>query len=1043
MKIQLKKQNRHQEEPANQTAIQAKSLTDIRPMDNTLAAPQRPQTEEINHQQIQKKQGFNFAEIPISGKTEGSAARVQPKFNLSLQKKLTVGQAGDKYEQEADHVAEKVVKQINTPTTEKATSSKGVQRQEEEEIQAKADISDLQREGEEEEEVQAKADSSAIQREGEEEEEVQAKADSSAIQREGEEEEEVQAKADSSAIQREGEKEEELQAKSDSSAIQREGEEEEELQAKSDSSAIQREGEEEEELQAKSDSSAIQREGEEEEELQAKSDISAIQREGEEEEELQAKPQNKALGGGAVSTDIETTIQSAKSGGSPLDAGLQSKMGKAMGADFSGVKVHTDSQSDKLNRSLSSRAFATGPNLFFKQGEYNPGSRSGQELIAHELTHVVQQGASPVQAKRESVTHSTGANSVMLQMKKYIVKDNAHARDESLKNEGIKYKSGQEIEISDDPKEHKIEATGNNKWYRIKGSNPPQYIRATRLQLYGTYIPQEKRVKESDVKTENDKKDGTKKRSTEIVKDLLKVEKRNFKDKHGDTKTEEMTLAKQIDLGKDFLTDEAVKAIEELSAIPNGKTFLSQNGMLTQEEVAEIAVDKKVFGDWERVEEHDFRRGLGEIVPDVRGEAVLSPIKRLQIATYQRDLGIKNEKFRQTPGYLRYEANQLKKGSQEHKKNIYEKDTKMWEQTLENKTNSEDKSLEKYKEQTESANSILRRIFIILHDGLKYRDDQKQNIFKDWDESVAVALSHGGRVMINLPPIKQNENENEFIQWLFGASPESDLTRKPQSYDKIKNPNNKSDHYKAKVDTRIASSHNVKVTESSLEEEKSNTFDIKGKTGLKSTIKHYGMDIPLGGLGNEDLAGDAILPDGRHGHIYIYYRPPSLTLPGSVLIGAETSRMAHTDVFGMYHDQRGAPAEFSSTGTSKGGRIGGEFGGRVVDYTKTGTKTEKHLIGKDTTKNVLEVKDSNWLQRLRRAEQNVQAGLITSKELVGKASKEVEQKLFAERPSKIPEEQPLSTENANNSASLETEEENINQETENNLNTEQKEEEQP
>ena len=906
MKVRLKKQNRHEVESVNQTGIQAKSLTDIRPMDNGLVTPQKTQTEDINHQQIQKKPGFNFAEIPITGNTDGSPSRIQPKFNLSLQKKLTVGAAGDKYEQEADIVAEKVVKKINTSATEKATSSKGVQRQEEEE------------------EIQAKPDNSAIQREGEE-------------------------------------------------------------------------------------------------------------------EEIQAKSQNKTLGGGAVSTDIETTIQSAKSVGSPLDAGLQRKMGKAMGADFSGVKVHTDSQSDKLNRSLSSRAFATGPNLFFKRGEYNPGSRSGQELIAHELTHVVQQGASPIQSKRESVTHSTGSNSVMLQMKKYTVKDNAQARDESLKNKGAKYKSGQEIEISDDPKDHKIEATGNNKWYRIKDSNPPQYIRATRLQLYGTYIPEKSRVKESDVKTENDEKEGTKKRSTEIVKDLLKVEKRKFKDKHGKEKTESMDLAKQIDLKRQFLPDEAVKAIEELSNIPNGKTFLSQNGMLTQEEVAEIAVDKKVFGDWERVEEHDFRKMTVGLMPDVRGEAVLSPIKRLQIATYQRDLGIKDEKFRQTPGYLRYEANELKKGSQEHKKDIYEKDTKMWEQTLDNQTNSEDESLEKYKEQTESANSILRRIFIILHDGLKYREDEKPNIFKDWDESVAVALSHGGRVMINLPPIKQNENENEFIQWLFGTSPESDLTRKPQSYDKIKDPNNKSDHYKAKVDTRIASSHNVNVTESSLEEEKSNTFDVKGKTGLKSTIKHYGMDIPLGGLGNEDLAGDAILPDGRHGHIYIYYRPPSLTLPGSVLIGAETSRMAHTDVFGMYHDQRGAPAEFSSTGTSKGGRIGGEFGGRVVDYTKTGTKTEKHLIGKDTTKNVLEVKDPNWLQQLRQAEEKVQAGLITSKELVGKASKEVEQKLFGDRLSKRPEEQPVSTENANNSASSENEDENMNQETQNNVNTEQEE----
>jgi hypothetical protein len=379
MKVRLKKQNRHEVESVNQTGIQAKSLTDIRPMDNALAAPQKPQTQEINHQQIQKKQGFNFAEIPISGNTDESAARIQPKFNLSLQKKLTVGAAGDKYEQEADSVAEKVVKQINTPSGEQSTSGQGVQRQEaeEEELQAKSDISNIQREGEEEEEIQAKSDISNIQREGEEEEEIQAKSDISNIQREGEEEEEIQAKSDISNIQREGEEEEEIQAKSDISNIQREGEEEE--------------------IQAKPDISNIQREGEEEE-IQAKSDISAIQREGEE-EEIQAKPQNKSLGGGAVSTDIETTIQSAKSGGSPLDAGLQRKMGKAMGADFSGVKVHTDSQSDKLNRSLSSRAFATGPNLFFKQGEYNPGSKTGQELIAHELTHVVQQNGGSIKRK--------------------------------------------------------------------------------------------------------------------------------------------------------------------------------------------------------------------------------------------------------------------------------------------------------------------------------------------------------------------------------------------------------------------------------------------------------------------------------------------------------------------------------------------------------------------------------------------------------------------------------------------------------------------
>jgi hypothetical protein len=138
--------------------------------------------------------------------------------------------------------------------------------------------------------------------------------------------------------------------------------------------------------------------------------------------------------------------------------------------------------------------------------------------------------------------------------------------------------------------------------------------------------------------------------------------------------------------------------------------------------------------------------------------------------------------------------------------------------------------------------------------------------------------------------------------------------------------------------------------------------------------------------------------------------------------------MAHADIYGQYHDATGTSSEFSSTGTSKEGRIGAEIGGRIVDYTKDGK-------GK-------EVADPNWLQQLQQAEQNVQAGLITSKELVGKASKEVEQKLFGDRPSKRPEEQPLSTENANNSASSEIKDESMNQEIQNDVNTEQKEEDQ-
>ncbi len=77
--------------------------------------------------------------------------------------------------------------------------------------------------------------------------------------------------------------------------------------------------------------------------------------------------------------------------GSALDGGVRKFMEPRFGADFSGVRVHTNPQADTLNRALSARAFTTGRDIFFRGGEYRPGSASGRELIAHELTHVVQQ----------------------------------------------------------------------------------------------------------------------------------------------------------------------------------------------------------------------------------------------------------------------------------------------------------------------------------------------------------------------------------------------------------------------------------------------------------------------------------------------------------------------------------------------------------------------------------------------------------------------------------------------------------------------------
>ncbi len=92
--------------------------------------------------------------------------------------------------------------------------------------------------------------------------------------------------------------------------------------------------------------------------------------------------------------DIERRIASNNGGGGPLPAKLRAELEPRYGVDFSNVRVHTGAQSDELNRSLGAQAFTHGNHIYMGAGKYDPGTASGKHLLAHELTHVVQQGGS-------------------------------------------------------------------------------------------------------------------------------------------------------------------------------------------------------------------------------------------------------------------------------------------------------------------------------------------------------------------------------------------------------------------------------------------------------------------------------------------------------------------------------------------------------------------------------------------------------------------------------------------------------------------------
>lgn len=149
-----------------------------------------------------------------------------------------------------------------------------------------------------------------------------------------------------------------------------------------------------------------------EEEIQAK-----------EEEEIQTKEDEKELQMSAATdanpaddSNLERHLNSSRGGGSPLSQNTRNEMESGFGADFSSIKIHNDAKAVQMNKQLGSQAFASGNDIYFNEGKYNPDSTTGKHLLAHELTHTIQQGASKnIQTKKFPTLNYIGQNFGILQ----------------------------------------------------------------------------------------------------------------------------------------------------------------------------------------------------------------------------------------------------------------------------------------------------------------------------------------------------------------------------------------------------------------------------------------------------------------------------------------------------------------------------------------------------------------------------------------------------------------------------------------------------
>lgn len=126
----------------------------------------------------------------------------------------------------------------------------------------------------------------------------------------------------------------------------------------------------------------------------------------EEEEKLQRKGTNES--GPAVGGDLEQYVSGLNGTGQPLPTEARSFMEPKLGYDFGKVKIHNDAPAHASSRDINALAYTHGEHIVFGEGQYQPHTTPGKKLLAHELTHVVQQGSAGPSSLQQSVQRQDG-----------------------------------------------------------------------------------------------------------------------------------------------------------------------------------------------------------------------------------------------------------------------------------------------------------------------------------------------------------------------------------------------------------------------------------------------------------------------------------------------------------------------------------------------------------------------------------------------------------------------------------------------------------
>ena len=637
---------------------------------------------------------------------------------------------------------------------------------------------------------------------------------------------------------------------------------------------------------------------------------------------------------------------------------VKTRMGERLGADFSGVRFHTDSGAFRTAEDMGARAYATGRDIYFGQGGFDPA------VAAHELVHTVQQG----QVESSAPTVSAPAGQVQMLPKR--LKAFGHSAAQAAKTVGSGIVQGAKTVGGGIARVAKAAGSGIVQGAKTVGSNIAQGARtvgggiARVAKAAGSGIAQGARAVGSSI-AQGARTVGSgaaraaKAAGSSYAQGMVNLALTALKAGTGirefvggkagllkpseDQRDQALAKAQQGDYSQfALLRKEDAQAMVDDKKEEIRTRYLPSLRQMRQADTKEMLnpVTRKAMSQLARDEslldgQRQQIREAGEAMDQrmmVNTMKKVSPVQRAQLIQHYQDM---DDQKRLAREYERSRSGKTFLGSEGDGTLLGAVVAR--EQALANVKQRNTRSVGEAQQLADSdiaraqnsGDALLRLMFMMQLGNFQRTDgskDAKTN--RAWDQTMANAFSHGGRTGFVFAgedaKAAGGTGTDAVFDAVFGAQGGAG----------------------AGVHVRAAGTHHMKTPEvgkgmAGYKEQGGIGAALSSKTD--SSYQHFGMDMGIGGVGNLGTAGEGgqgqmINADGRSGHMYIGRKMGTASHKGGLLVGLESDSPYRMNQTGHMHNAAAQAEEGSSTGGLKVDIQGNKYGGRTVDLSGLSNK---------------------------------------------------------------------------------------------------------